>query len=128
MNFVDDYVVYIKMNIRLVKFAVGVLLVAILLSHNFIFNLPQALQDNIMDLHKKDITEFNLLYSLQTLPIIFLIIPLGVLYDTFGPKMLIPAAGLLFIGQIIMYIYTPLQSSFSFIMMIMGRVMQGIGA
>lgn len=118
----------IKMNLRIVKFTIGVLLVLILFAHNFIFNLPQALQDSIMETHSIPITQFNLLYSLQTLPTIFLIIPLGVLYDSFGPKMLIPSACLLVLGQMLMFVYTPLRSSFSFMMMIMGRVMQGIGA
>lgn len=116
------------MNIRFVKCSVAVLLVLILFGHNFVFNVPQALQDSIMQTHNIPITQFNLLYSLQTLPTIFLIIPLGVIYDSFGPKMLIPAAGLLVIGQLLMLVFTPMNSSFSFVMMIMGRVLQGIGA
>lgn len=116
------------MNIRFVKFSVAVLLILILFGHNFVFNLPQSLQDSIMEIHSIPITQFNLLYSLQTLPTIFLIIPLGIIYDSFGPKMLIPAAGLLVIGQVLLLLYTPLKSMFSFVMMIMGRVLQGIGA
>jgi MFS family permease len=107
---------------------VGVLLVLILVGHNFVFNQPQALQDSIMQVHQVPMTQFNLLYTLQTLPTIFLIIPLGVLYDSYGPKMLIPSAFMLVLGQVLMIVYTPLKSSFSFIMMITGRVFQGIGA
>lgn len=96
------------MNIRLLKWTIGLLLIGILLGHNFVYNQPQALQDTIMQVHKLPTTEFNLLYTLQTLPTLFLIIPLGVMFDTYGPKMLIPASFLLVIGQLIMIIYTPL--------------------
>lgn len=56
----------------------------------------------------------------------FLIIPLGILFDILGSKLLIPATLLLMLGQLILLVYTPLHSSFSFIMMIIGRIMQGI--
>lgn len=116
------------MNIRFVKFSIGLLLVLLMLGHNFVFNAPQALQDSIMKVHQVPITQFNLLYTLQTLPTIFLIVPLGFLYDSYGAGMLIPSALLAVIGQLLLMIYTPLHSSFSFIMMIAGRVLQGISA
>lgn len=116
------------MNIRLVKLGIGLLLVLLMVGHNFVFNAPQSLQDSIMSVHQVPITQFNLLYTLQTLPTIFLIIPLGFLYDSYGAGMLIPSALLAVIGQVLMIIYTPLRSSFSFIMMITGRVLQGISA
>lgn len=116
------------MNIRLVKFVIGLLLVLLMVGHNFVFNAPQSLQDSIMEVHKVPITQFNLLYTLQTLPTIFLIIPLGFLYDSYGACMLIPSALLAVVGQAILIVYTPLRSSFSFIMMIAGRVLQGISA
>jgi MFS family permease len=50
------------------------------------------------------------------------------MYDNYGPKMLIPAALILMIGQLIMVIYTPLKWSFAFVMMIIGRIFQGFGA
>lgn len=50
------------------------------------------------------------------------------MFDSYGPKMLIPASFLLVLGQLIMIIYTPLESGFSFVAMIGGRIMQGIGA
>jgi MFS family permease len=78
-------------------------------------------------MHKIPITRFNLLYTLQTLPTIFLIIPLGGLYDSYGPIMLIPSALIMVLGQLLMVIYTPLKSSFSFLMMVTGRIFQGIG-
>lgn len=81
-----------------------------------------------MKVHNLPTTQFNLLYTLQTLPTLFLIIPLGVMFDSYGPKMLIPSSFLLVVGQLIMIIYTPLQTSFSFVAMIIGRVLQGIGA
>jgi len=116
------------MNIRFVKLCIGLLLVLLMVGHNFVFNAPQSLQDSIMAVHQVPITQFNLLYTLQTLPTIFLIIPLGFLYDSYGACMLIPSAVLAVLGQVLMIIYTPLHSSFSFIMMITGRVLQGISA
>lgn len=111
---------------RKVEVTIGILLVLILLGHNYTANIPQAIQDSIMKIHSSSTTQFNLLYSLETLPSMFLIIPLGILFDILGTKLLVPAALLLMMGQLLLLVYTPLHSSFSFIMMILGRVMQGI--
>ena len=111
---------------RRLKVTVGVLLVLILLGQNYITNIPQAAQDSIMITHDLTTTQFNLLYSLETLPSIFLIIPLGILFDAYGTKLLIPASLLLVLGQGLLLTYTPLKSSFSFVMMILGRIMEGI--
>lgn len=116
------------MNPSIMKFIFGILLIVILVGYNYIINIPQALQHPIMELHQIPTTHFNLLYTLQTFPTIFLIIPLGIIYDAIGPIMLIIASFFIVLGQLLFYIYTPLKSTFSFMLMIAARVMQGIGA
>ena len=109
-----------------VEITIGILLVLILLGFNYTTNTPQGIQDSIMHLHSLSTTQFNLLYSLETLPSLFLIIPLGILFDVMGAKLLIPACLLLLMGQTLLLVYTPLRSSFSFLMMLFGRVMEGM--
>lgn len=115
------------MKLPLSKGLIGLYLVLLLFAFNFVFNQPMAMQDALMAKHQISVTKFNMLYVLQTLPVIFLLIPLGILYDNVGAVMIIPAAILQLLGQVLLAIFAPLTSKASFPMMLFGRAIQGIG-
>ena len=45
----------------------GILLILMMLGHNYVINQPQSLQQDIEHIHSVTVTEFNLLYSIPSI-------------------------------------------------------------
>lgn len=106
----------------------AVLLILMMFAHNYVLNQAQSLQTTIQELHDVRVTEFNFLYSIPSAVSIFVIIPLGILYENYAQKVLLLGAFALLFGQILVTICGPNFMSHSYLGLIIGRIFEGNGA
>jgi hypothetical protein len=76
----------------------GILLILMMLGHNYVINQPQSLQQDIEHIHSVTVTEFNLLYSIPSILAILSIIPVGIIYNSYPNFTLLFGIGILFAG------------------------------
>lgn len=101
----------------------ALILIVMMFGHNYVLNQAQSMQSTIQELHQLNVPEFNFLYSIPSAVSIFIIIPLGILYDRHAQKILLFGAFSLLIGQFLVTIFGPNFFSHSFLGLIIGRVL-----
>lgn len=79
----------------------GLMLILMMLGHNYVINQPQSLQHEIEQIHNVNVTEFNLLYSIPSILAILTIIPVGIIYSKYPNFTLMLGITILFIGQLL---------------------------
>lgn len=95
-------------------------------ANDYCYDLPQALQTQIQDTLEVNETQFNLLYSLYSIPNIFLPFVGGFILDYFGINVgLVLYTSVTITGQTL---YTIGSYSHSFFLLVLGRIILGVGA
>ena len=107
---------------------IGILLIMMMLGHNYVINQPQSLQQEIEHIHSVTVTEFNLLYSIPSILAILCIIPVGVIYDTYPNFTLLIGVGVLFAGQLLASMFASEGNPYYFSIFVGGRTLEASGA
>ena len=106
----------------------GVILIFMMLGHNYVINQPQSLQKDIEQTHKVTVTEFNLLYSIPSVLAILTIIPVGILYHKYPNFTLMFGISVLLIGQLLASMFGAQGKEHYFSIFIGGRTLEASGA
>lgn len=106
----------------------GILLILMMLGHNYVINQPQSLQQDIEHIHSVTVTEFNLLYSIPSILAILSIIPVGIIYNSYPNFTLLFGVGVLFAGQILASMFGSEGLPYYFSIFVAGRTLEASGA
>ena len=104
------------------KLKLGILLIILMFGHNYVLNQTQTMQKPLEKIHKINVTEFNLLYSIPSAISILVIIPLGFFYEHLSNKLLWTGAIALSLGQLIVAIFGGESKDFYYELLMIGRI------
>lgn len=110
------------------KLLCGVILILMMLGHNYVINQPQSLQKQLQNIHGINVTQFNLLYSIPSILALLTIIPIGYIYHKYPNFTLLFGVAVLFIGQLLVSLFGSEGKQYFYSLLITGRTFEGTGA